>query len=354
MGESGMKILHIATHMGDGAGKAISGLSIQGSRDGTHRHSIMLLDTPKKVNHIKRCLRAGLAVSDYDAGAMAGADIVVLNWWGGSAMERFIEAFPDTPCRIVVWSHINGLFRPLPARLVRNCAYLFATSPATLENTDFCEHSELVYGMGDFRPEDSPCKDDYTLKDGAFVIGCLGMPSWKRLPGDFFDYARRAIQLIPNCRFVMAGELSDDFKCALSASGMADYFTCLGWINDVDRLLTTFDIFSHLTGEETSVTTENSVLEALAVGLPVVASRKPIGKYLLSDGTSGFLTDSPEHYGEILLRLYSDESLRAKIGKAGRAHAIRTFRPDDNLNRFNTACEVVLQKPKTTHNFTSE
>ena len=123
-------------------------------------------------------------------------------------------------------------------------------------------------------------------------------------------------------------------------------------MSDVGKLLLTFDVFGYLLCEETSATTENSVLEALAAGVPSVISRKPIGKYLFDDGVSGFLTDSPKHYGEILAKLYADEQLRVQIGRAGREHAIRTYRSDENLTRFNSACEVVMREQKSTHKFT--
>lgn len=270
-------------------------------------------------------------------------------------MERFAANFPEIPCRVAVWSHINGLVSPpLPPELVQNCDCLLATSPVTLEKFGDLRRNALVYGFGDFLPERMPFKDGYSLKNDEFVIGYVGMPSWKRLPRDFFDYCREAVRRIPNCKFIMAGEASDEFRQALSESGIAERFTLLGWVSDVAGLLLKFDVFGYLMCEDTSATTENSVLEALAAGVPAVVSRKPIGKYLFDDGVSGFLTDSPEDYGGILARLYADGQLRTRIGKAGREHAIRVYRADENLNRFNTACESIMQKPKTIHKLMKE
>ena len=54
-----MNILHIAAHLGDGAGKAIGGMAILVTVAG-NKNRIMLLQEPKKKNHVERCLAAGI------------------------------------------------------------------------------------------------------------------------------------------------------------------------------------------------------------------------------------------------------------------------------------------------------
>ena len=55
-----MRILHIAAHMGAGAGKAISGMAIS---DRENKHRILLLDKPEKSDHIMRCGQRGIDAS---------------------------------------------------------------------------------------------------------------------------------------------------------------------------------------------------------------------------------------------------------------------------------------------------
>ncbi len=348
-----MNILHITAHMGDGAGKAIGGLAISGSRAGEHTHRILLLDMPQKQNHIERCRNSGVEILGRDSlpGALTDADIVVISWWGGAAMESFLAEFPEIPCRTLLWSHKNGYFDPpFPRGFVQRFDGLLATSPYTLENPDWNEDGSLVYGFGDFSPN-VPVKTDYRVKVGCFTVGYVGMPSYKRLPSNCMDYFAAVIRAIPNVRFVMAGESSEDFRRDIEQRGLSQHFDLLGWVADIPNLLPTFDVFGYLIRPDSSATTENSVIEAMAAALPCIVSKWPIGKYLLDDGMSGLLEDGPEEYAAAISRLYADVQLRRQIGMAAREYVIASYHADENLKRFNTACEKAALKLKTIHSF---
>jgi len=160
----------------------------------------------------------------------------------------------------------------------------------------------------------------------------------------------KTISLIPDAIFVLAGEYSDEFKSDITLAGLADKVQLLGWTNDVLGLLRTFDVFGYLLRSDSSATTENSVLEAMAAGLPVVMTRKPVGKYLIRDG-AGFLADSPEEYAKNLLRLYKNEGLRRTVGQAARKHILANCNALENLNRFHEACLKVVAQQKYIHKF---
>ncbi len=73
-----------------------------------------------------------------------------------------------------------------------------------------------------------------------------------------------------------------------------------------------------------------SVMEALAAGLPVVASRVGGIPDVVRDGVEGFLVPSgdAEALAEALLKVLEDESLRLKMGRAAKARA-REFSVDE-------------------------
>ncbi|HEX2292929.1 MAG TPA: glycosyltransferase, partial [Gaiellaceae bacterium] len=73
-----------------------------------------------------------------------------------------------------------------------------------------------------------------------------------------------------------------------------------------------------------------SVLEAMAAGLPVVASRVGGIPELVVDGETGLLVDPgrPDRLAAALARLLEDAALRRRLGAAGRARVEERFDVD--------------------------
>jgi len=338
--------------MGDGAGQAIGGLARMGNgRENTHK--ILLLDEPIKLNHMNRCLDAGIVIlgRDKTENSIAEADVVILSWWGSQVMDTFLSLFPPIPCRVLLWCHKNGYYEPpLPDALVDACDGLLATTPWTLENPRWSKNGVLVWGFGDFDPQKFVFKTDYSVGD-TFTVGYVGMPGYKRFPPNAVEYFAEALKQVPDCRFILAGEPEAQFIDDLVAHGLDDKVKCVGWVADVPGMLAMFDVFAYLLKPNVFATTENSLLEAMAVGLPVVVSRKPLGKYLLEENVAGFLFDGPKDFTVMIKRLRNDEALREQVGMQAREYVVTNRNADANLNSFNAACDKTMKLDKRIHAF---
>jgi glycosyltransferase involved in cell wall biosynthesis len=60
------------------------------------------------------------------------------------------------------------------------------------------------------------------------------------------------------------------------------------------------------------------ILQYMASGVPVVASRVGVNPEIITDGENGFLASSVEEWGDKLSKLASDPDLRRSMGRAGR------------------------------------
>lgn len=347
-----MNILHIAAHMGDGAGKAIGGLATLGNAENTHR--ILLLDTPLKRNHVERCEAVGIDILARESAeaAIAEADVVVLSWWGSRVMDEFLTLFHDIPCRLILWAHKNGYHDPpLADGFVRSFDWRLATSPWTLEMPLWKKRGSLVYGFGDFNPIRLPHKSDFSLRGEHFTLGYVGTASYKKLPRDWLDCCKAIMELVPSVHFVFAGETNDEFAADIARGGLSERVSLLGHVADVPQLLTTFDAFCYPLKATTYATTENAVLEAQAAALPLVMSREPLGRYFAEHGADGFLAATPREWAASVATLYADGQLRARVGVAARKRVVDMTDATANLRRFHSACEDVMQYPKRLHKF---
>jgi glycosyltransferase involved in cell wall biosynthesis len=89
----------------------------------------------------------------------------------------------------------------------------------------------------------------------------------------------------------------------------------------------------------------NSVMEAMAASLPVVATDTGGTGELVIDGLTGYLVPAgdPEALQNRLGKLCADPELRNKMGEAGRQRIIERFTADRMVRRFESLYEVLLK-----------
>ena len=125
---------------------------------------------------------------------------------------------------------------------------------------------------------------------------------------------------------VIVGEGPDrpDWRRRSRLSDLSGRVRLAGERHDVPQLLAAADVFVLASASEGLPV---SVLEAMAAGLPVVASRVGGVPEQVSDGETGLLVEpgDPNELAAALHRLTVDPSLRRRLGVAGRARAERAF-----------------------------
>ena len=355
-----MNILHVTAHLGGGAGKAISGMALQGQRQFGDTHRILLLQAPEKSGYVHACRDGGVetVVWPGDKSLLDWADVIAVSWWNHPVMARFLHDFPPLSTPLILWCHVNGCHYPyLPFRLADQFDGVLFTSPFSLENPTWTEEERLqmreraqvVYGMGQFSAEQFVPKEDYANGEN-FVIGYAGTLNYGKLYPGFAAYCQAACEKIPAARFVMAGDRDPNLERDIRAAGLADRFSFPGFVSDVPALMRSFDVFGYLLNPSHYGTTENVLLEAMACGLPCVVLRQNVEQYIVPEG-AGYLAKNAQHYGEILLRLYRSPALRERLGRRGRAYVQTAYRAERNTDVFHSACQAAVSQPNGRHDF---
>lgn len=355
-----MNILHIAAHLGGGAGKAISGIAIRGQADFPDSHRVLLLQEPEKSGYVQECRERGVSVSVWngDTAVLRWADMIVVSWWDHPVMARFLRRFPEIPAPMILWSHINGCHYPmLPCRLAAEFERVLFTSPYSLENPMWTGaereqirgRAELVWGIGQFAPEQLEPKAAYR-DGGSFTIGYAGTLNYGKLHPRFLDYCRAACERIPAARFVMAGDRDATLERDVRLAGLEDRFSFPGYVSDVPALMGSFDVFGYLLNPEHYGTTENVLLEAMACGVPVVALRQNVERFIVPP-EAGYLVESPSRYAECLDGLRRDPALRERLGRGARGCVVKQYDAGENTARFRAACLGALEGVRRRHEF---
>ena len=108
----------------------------------------------------------------------------------------------------------------------------------------------------------------------------------------------------------------------------------LGRRNDVEEILMAIDISVLFDTSKHAEGISNSLMEAMAAGLPVIATGTGGTPELVSHEETGFLVDEYDVEGAFmyLSRLYDDAKLRERIGNNARDY-IRNYMSLDNMTK---------------------
>jgi phosphatidylinositol alpha-mannosyltransferase len=126
---------------------------------------------------------------------------------------------------------------------------------------------------------------------------------------------------LPDCILIIAGRGPMDDKCRNTAKqlGVANAVHFTGFIRkeDIPRYYAAADVYCSpaLGGESFGIV----LLEAMAVGTPVCASRIPGYQDVIKDGETGLLFDprDPEAIAQALVRILKDPALKTSLRRNG-------------------------------------
>lgn len=144
-------------------------------------------------------------------------------------------------------------------------------------------------------------------------------------------------------RLLMIGDGPDAGEAAQVARslGVADRVEFLGEQDQVVPLLSASDVFLLPSSQESFGL---AALEAMACGLPVVASKVGGLSELVDDGVSGFLRPANDLRGmaDAIVRLLTDDALYASASEAARATAEQRFRDSIVVPMYESYYEEIL------------
>ena len=164
------------------------------------------------------------------------------------------------------------------------------------------------------------------LPPNSVVVGFIGRLAKQKRVEDLIWMVEILRQIRPQLQLVVIGDgpererlerFTRDIHCDR-------HVTFLGHREDAARFLPAFDVFGLASSFEGM---SNSVMEAMSVGLPIVASDIPPNRELVVQSETGFLFKLADTVGimQFVRRLIDEPGLAEQLGQAGRERIQREF-----------------------------
>ncbi|MFB3880124.1 MAG: glycosyltransferase [Armatimonadota bacterium] len=162
------------------------------------------------------------------------------------------------------------------------------------------------------------------MPDDALVVGTVGRVEPIKGHRHLIAAAGEVAKEHPRCHFVIVGrndnEEGEALRSQLPDLGLNGRVHFLGPRDDVPALLREMDIFVLPSLSEGM---SNALLEAMATGLPCIATAVGGNREVIEDGVSGVLVPpaNRDALTAAILRLVGDAGMQERLGKAARERA---------------------------------
>lgn len=176
----------------------------------------------------------------------------------------------------------------------------------------------------DFAP--APPAPDLAAPGAGPLVGFAGRLAAEKGILDLLHAARIVAAREPGVRFAIAGDgpLRGDAEHLADALGLSGNVRFLGRRSDIAACYAAFDVLALPSRDEGLPLT---LLEAMAAGVPAVATRVGFVPHAVTDGVTGLLVApaSPAALAEALLSLLARPAWARELGQAARARALTEF-----------------------------
>lgn len=152
------------------------------------------------------------------------------------------------------------------------------------------------------------------LSDGNVVIGTVGSLDSRKAQDLLLRAAPKIIESVPQAVFVLVGDgpRRGDYERLADQLGIRDRTILTGYRQDVEAFFSLMDVFV-LTSKNEG--TPMVILEAMAIGTPVVATAVGGVSDIIDDGRSGLLLRNrrPEELARLVVRVLQDRTFATEL-----------------------------------------
>ncbi len=261
------------------------------------------------------------------------ADIIHAHLSRATYISHFAGLLSHTP----VVSSIHVMHRDIAYRLLPNKRHWFVGVSDCIRNAIMSHgvpsaYAHTVYNGTDFLGQTfstsgESVRHEFCMPEDAEIVGLVGnVNSFKGHPV-VIEAAASVLEHRPHAYFLFVGKYEpSDYEMLVhmaDRAGVVDHIRFTSVRSDVKRLISQMDVVTLPSKFEAC---SMAIIEAMAMGKPVVASRVGGNPELVEHEKSGLLIQrSPEELSGALISLLSNPELCQKMGTAGKSRAEKIF-----------------------------
>lgn len=156
----------------------------------------------------------------------------------------------------------------------------------------------------------------------------------------------RGSNVCPYLLIVGEGQHRTALEHAIEQLGLKADVQLLGYSHRIPELLNCMDLYIQSSFYEGF---SNTVLEAMACGLPILATDTGGTKDLFHENEEGYFFHPEDHaaLGALILRLHTDDVLRGDLGRKARLHAVSQFSVQTMVRNYESLYAELSRCPRS-------
>lgn len=246
------------------------------------------------------------------------------------ASERTV-AFEKDTCRNVVdkiLARVTALIIANSNGVKRSCLKRGLPSEKLKVIPNSCDLE--IFGQ---REDSGKIKRELGIKDGSLLVGSIGVLRPEKGHRFLVHSIPAVLNIFPEAIFILVGDgpQREELEELSVKLGIPQKVNFLGQRRDVPDILSCLNVFVLPSLYEGL---PNAVLEAMACGLPVVATDVEGTNEVVVDGETGILVSpkDPERLAEAIISLLKNKELARQMGEAGQKRVEEKFSLEKMVN----------------------
>jgi hypothetical protein len=259
--------------------------------------------------------------------------------------------------RLLLWCHVSGINTPIiPSRLMEAAHACLFTSHCSYDAAEvarllpsYRSRMGVIHSAGGFSGLSVPDRRHET----TLAAGYLGSLNFAKLHPRYVEFLSAVT--ISGFSVRMIGDIvnREALEQQCQKAGRLDILEFRGYTDDIAAELAAINVLPYLLNPLHYGTSENALLEAMAMGVVPIVLDNPAERCLVKDRETGLIVTTPKEFSDAVSWLENHPQERRQISRQASAAVRDRFAVGKTVDAFYRQYSSVRMADKTTISFDS-